>query len=285
MTVPFGVRSMVSQLESALVHAPDDAFARAHQDPAHGYLRPVNLQRARHEHDGFVQKLLELGVTVHHLDGDPAGPDLIYPYDPALVTTSGAILLRPGKPARRGEVPVMEAWFDQAGIPICGRIEPPGTADGGDVFWLRPDLICVGRSLRTNEAGIEQLRGVLPGRVEVFDVPVAGGPAQCVHLMSAISMISDALAVVDPPLLPAGLYALLRELDVDLVEIPPHESASLAANALAVRPGVVVTVAGNPETHHKLEQMDVEVHPVPGSEICINGTGGPTCLTRPIRRR
>ncbi len=102
--------------------------------------------------------------------------------------------------------------------------------------------------------------------------------------MSAISMVSDALALVDSRLLPSGLYSLLRDLDVKLLEIPVEESASLAANALAVRPGVVVSVAGNRQTRRLLQRAGVEVHPIEGREICINGTGGPTCLTRPILR-
>ncbi len=29
----------------------------------------------------------------------------------------------------------------------------PGTVEGGDTFWLRPDLFCIGRTLRTNDGG------------------------------------------------------------------------------------------------------------------------------------
>ncbi len=284
MTVPFGVGSMVAPLASALVHAPDGDFARAFENPAFGFVRPVDFDRAWREHDAFVETLCSLGVTVHHLDGNGTGPDLIYTYDPTLVTGEGVVLLRPGKASRRQEVAVHQDWFDDAGIPIRGRIEAPGTVDGGDVFWLQEDLICVGRSLRTNQAGIDQLRGLVPERIAVFDVPVAGGPAQCLHLMSAISMIAENLAVIDVPLLPSGLYSLLHELGYKLVEIPAEESASLAANVLAVRPGVVVAVDGNPRTRRLLERLGVEVHPTAGQEICINGSGGPTCLTRPILR-
>ncbi len=278
----FGVSSMVGELRRVLVHRPDDAFAEAYADPAHGYLYPVDLGRSRHEHQEFVDTLTALGAGVEYLDGT-AGPDLIYTYDPALITSEGAVLLRPGKPSRRAEVPVIEAWLAQAAIPVLGRLETPATADGGDVFWLRPNLVCVGRSLRTNQAGIEQLTELLPGSVEVFEVPTTDGVA-CVHLMSAISMLADDLALVDPALLPTELAGLLADLAVTVVEIDDSEAATLAANALAVRPNVIVTVAGNPRTRAKLEAEGVSVHPIPGREICLNGTGGPTCLTRPIWR-
>jgi N-dimethylarginine dimethylaminohydrolase len=104
------------------------------------------------------------------------------------------------------------------------------------------------------------------------------------HLLSVISPISDDLAVVDMPLLPSGLYRLLEEVGVKMIEIPQEEVASLACNLLAVRPGVVVAVAGNPVTRHLLEAAGVEVHAFAGHEIAVNGSGGPTCLTRPIHR-
>jgi N-dimethylarginine dimethylaminohydrolase len=43
-------------------------------------------------------------------------------------------------------------------------------------------------------------------------------------------------------------------------------------------------VAGNPVVRRRLEQRGVEVVEYEGSEISLKGGGGPTCLTRPLRR-
>ena len=110
------------------------------------------------------------------------------------------------------EPALLEAWTVAAGIPTMGRIEAPGTVEGGDTFWLRPDLLCIGRSLRTNDAGARQLADLVGGDVRIFDLPYWRGPAELVHLLSVISPVTDDLAVVYPPLLPAGLWALLDEL-------------------------------------------------------------------------
>ena len=59
-----------------------------------------------------------------------------------------------------------------------GRIEAPGTIEGGDTFWLRPDLFCIGRTLRTNDAGARQLAALVGGDVRIFDVPVLEGPGE-----------------------------------------------------------------------------------------------------------
>jgi N-dimethylarginine dimethylaminohydrolase len=280
----FGAQSMTARLRDVLVKLPGPAFGRAFDDPAHGFLRPVDLDRARREHDGLVETLDRLGATVHVLDAETDDPDLVYTFDPLLVGDRGAIPLRPGKPNRAGEPALLEAWTSAAGIPTAGRIEAPGTLEGGDTFWLRPDLLCIGRTLRTNDAGARQLASIAGGEVRTFDVPYWRGPAELVHLLSVISPVADDLAVVFMPLLPVGLWELLGELGVRLVEVPEDEFPSLGCNVLAVRPGVVVVADGNPVTRRGLEAAGCEVHAIPLGEIGENGSGGPTCLTRPILR-
>jgi N-dimethylarginine dimethylaminohydrolase len=280
----FGAQSMVAPLREVLVKPPRAAFGAAFEHPGAGFLRPVDLERARREHDGLVTTLDRLGVRVQLLDAETPDPDLVYVFDPLLVADGGAIPLRPGKPNRAGEPQVLEAWTLGRGIPTLGRIEAPGTLEGGDTFWLRPDLLCIGRTLRTNDAGARQLAAIVGGDVRVFDVPYWRGPAELVHLLSVISPVADDLAAVFMPLLPAGLYELLCELRIRLVEVPEAEYPTLGCNVLAVRPGVLVVAEGNPLTQRALEAAGCEVHAIPLGEVGENGSGGPTCLTRPVLR-
>jgi dimethylargininase len=276
---------MTAPLRVALVQRPGAAFGRAFDDPAAGFLHPVDLERARREHDGLAGLLTRLGVDVHELAaGDAPYPDLVYLFDPLLVAAGGTVVLRSGKPGRLGEGAVVEAWTAARGIPTLGWIEEPGTVDGGDTCWLRPDLLCVGRTLRTNDAGIAQLAALAGQRPRVFDVPYWRGPAELVHLLSVISPVADDLAVVFEPLLPVGLWALLGDLGIRTVAVPEDEYASLGCNVLAVRPGVCVTADGNPVTRRALQAAGCEVHPVPLDEVGWNGSGGATCLVRPILR-
>jgi dimethylargininase len=275
---------MVAPLREVLVKAPGPAFAHAYDDPAVGFLRPVDLDRARREHDGLVDALTRLGVDVRVLDAETGDPDLVYVFDPLLVADGGAIPLRPGKPNRAGEPAVLEAWTAARGIPTLGRIEAPGTLEGGDTFWLRPDLLCIGRTLRTNDAGARQLASIVGGDARIFDVPYWRGPGELVHLLSVISPVADDVAVVFLPLLPAGLFALLADLGVRLVEVPDDEYPTLGCNVLAVRPGVVIVAEGNDVTRRRLEAAGIEVHAIPLGEVGENGSGGVTCLTRPVLR-
>lgn len=278
----FGAQSMTAPLREVLVHRPGDAFGAAFDDPAHGFLHPVDLAVAQREHVAFVDLLARPGVRVQFLEVVADTPDLLYTFDPLLVTDRGAIALRPGKPTRLDEPALLEAWTSAAGIPTLGRIEAPGTIEGGDTFWLRPDLLCIGRSLRTNDAGAEQLAALVGGDVRIFDVPSRG--SELVHLLSVISPVTDDLAVIYPPLLPPGLRQLLGELGIDTIPVPDEEYPTLAANVLAVRPGVLIMADGNPLTHRALEAAGCEVHTYPATEIGVNGSGGPTCMTRPILR-
>lgn len=280
----YGAQSMTAPLQEVLVKRPGPAFARAFDDPAHGFLHPVDLDVARREHDAFVEVLASLGPTVHVLDEETDDPDLVYTFDPLLVSDRGAIPLRPGKPNRAGEPAVLERWMSSVGIPTAGRIEAPGTVEGGDTFWLRPDLLCIGRTLRTNDAGARQLAELVGGEVRIFDVPYWRGPAELIHLLSVISPVADDLAVVYLPLLPVGLWELLGELGTRLIEVPDDEFPTLGCNVLAVRPGVVILAEGNPVTSAALVSAGCEVHTYPATEIGINGSGGPTCMTRPILR-
>jgi N-dimethylarginine dimethylaminohydrolase len=184
---------------------------------------------------------------------------------------------------------VLRKWLTTAGVPIAGRIGPRATIEGGDIVWLQPDLVCVGRSLRTNAAGARQLANILGSlkpKVEVrtFDLPYWRGPGELVHLLSVISPVTDELAVVYPPLLPIGLWDLLAELGIATIAVPDEEWPTLGPNVLAVRPGVVIMADGNPVTRRALEAAGCEVHTYPAAEIGLNGSGGPTCMALPVGR-
>jgi len=284
VVTPFGAQSMTAPLRDVLVKRPGPAFGAAFDAPAHGFLHRVDLSVAQREHDAFVATLAGLGPRVHILDAETESPDLVYTFDPLLVSDRGAIALRPGKPNRASEPATLEAWTRSAGIPTAGRIEDPGTVEGGDTFWLRPDLLCVGRTLRTNDQGARQLGAIVGGDVRIYDVPYWHGPVELIHLLSVISPVAEDLAVVYLPLLPVGLWRLLSDLGIRLIEVPDDEFATLGCNVLAVRPGVVIQAEGNPRTAAALAAAGCEVHTYAASEIGVNGSGGPTCMTRPLFR-
>jgi N-dimethylarginine dimethylaminohydrolase len=238
------------------------------------------------EHEAFRALLADAGAEVvvaatpHSLD-----PDAIYVYDPALVTDDGAVMLRPGKEGRRGEVEVMAADFVEAGLPIAGRLDAPAMAEGGDTLWLDERTLLVGRGYRTNDEGIRQLGEALPGvDLAAFDLPHLRGAGEVLHLMSLLSPVDVDLAVAYPPLMPVRLMELLAERGIELVEVSDEEFETMGSNVLALGPRVALALEGNDEARRRMEKAGVDVRVYRGDEISRKGDGGPTCLTRPLLR-
>ena len=193
-----------------------------------------------------------------------------------------------GKEQRRAEPRNHQRIYEALGIPILGRIESPGTLEGGDVAWIGNNTLAVGHSYRTNLAGIEQLKGFLiPCGIEVVVVqlPHFRGPSDVFHLMSILSPLDRDLAAIYSPLMPIAFRNRLLEMGYDFVEVPEVEFDSQGCNILATGPGQCIIPKGNPITEQALRDAGCQVTAYSGDEISVKGGGGPTCLTRPLRRR
>ena len=275
---------MTAPLRRVLVVAPRPEEAGRWKEA--GWRAAPDPGRLAAEHEAFREELGAAGAEVVVAETSPAsGLDAIYPYDPALVLTRGALLLRPGKESRLGEIEPLGEALHAAGVPTAARVGAPATVDGGDTCWLDERTLLVGRSYRTNDAGVAALAEALPDvDLIAFDLPHHRGRAELLHLMSVISPLADDLAVVYLPLLPARLVELLAEREIELVEVPDEEFATQGPNVLALAPRVALALDGNPETRGRMERAGVDVRVYRGDELSHKGEGGPTCLSRPILR-
>lgn len=283
----FGGHSMVNVLESVLVRRPNQALG--HADPCvWHYTNKINLTKAIEQHDKFVQMLAKENVKIiyHDAEHDELA-DAIFVHDPALITDYGAIILRMGKVLRMGEEELLKNKLTELKIPIMGEIVSPGLVEGGDLLWLNEKTLLAGNGFRTNQQGINQLRKVLKSfDIEVidFDLPYFQGKEACLHLQSLMSLVDTKIALCYLQLLPTRLYQLLLDKNFQIIEVPEQEFLSMAPNTLAIKPKLVITVEGNPKTKANLEKAGVKVLTYEGSELSLKTEGGPTCLTRPIKR-
>jgi dimethylargininase len=272
---------MSAPLRRVLVRRPGDV-ARWREFGWRDQPDPVRIVE---EHEALVALLEEAGAEVVVAPGLDSALDAVYVHDPAAVTADGAVLLRPGKEARLAEVDAIERDLAAAGVEILARLEPPATAEGGDMLWLDDDTLVVGRGYRTNDAGIDALRAAFPdAEVVAVDLPHWRGPGEVMHLLSLISPLADDLALVYLPLLPVRLVELLERRGTSFVEVPDEEFESMGCNVLALGPRRALALEGNPETRRRLEAAGVEVVVYAGEELSRKGDGGPTCLTRPLER-
>jgi len=195
--------------------------------------------------------------------------------------------MRPGKANRVAEGRNHGSFCTLLGIPTLAKIVAPGTTEAGDILWLDSNTLLVGHGYRTNSAGIAQLRTLLaPRGVEVLSAPLpyGPGPSACLHLMSLISLLEEHTALVDLPWLAVETVELLKSRGFQFIPIDDSERDTLACNVLALGGKRLLAIEENAKTNARLREAGFDVRTFPGSEICINGSGGPTCLTRPLLR-
>jgi N-dimethylarginine dimethylaminohydrolase len=232
------------------------------------------------EHDRFRAALTDAGAEVLEARGEPGNLDSIYVYDPVLVTPQGAILLQPGKTGRRGEPGALAPDLPLA---VLGRLEGAELAEGGDTVWLDERTLLVGHTYRTNAAGVDALRRLLPGTdVLAFHLPHFHGRGEVLHLRSLLNPLTRDVLVGYLPLMPVPLVELLEARGLRVVEVPDEEFETMGPNVLGLPGGRALALAGNRVTRQRLEAAGVDVVEYEGDEISRKGDGGPTCLTLPL---
>ena len=277
-------RVLVCSAETAGWNSPE----RLAESAKLGFPRPPEFSLAQKQHQALCRLLEESGAELLSL---PVSTDLtldaVYAHDASLATDFGVILMNPGKPNRVPEAARQGEYFRSAGIPILGRVTSPGKSEAGDIVWIDEKTLLVGNGYRTNAEGIAQIRRLLaPHGVEVLSAPLpyGPGPSACLHLMSLISLLDETTALVDLAWLAVETVELLRARGYRFIEIDPSERDTLACNVLSLGNNRLVAIEENAKTNQRLRDSCFDVRTFPGSEICINGAGGPTCLTRPLLR-
>jgi len=283
---------MVGRLQRVLVCSPRAAGwnqpSVANRWQELGFFHPPNFAAAQAQHDELCRQLESAGAEVFHL---PAASDLsldaVYTHDPSLASDYGLIGLHPGKPNRIPEAQRHVEFCRNLGMPVLGQIDSPGKTEAGDMVWLDSTTLLIGQGHRTNAAGIAQMRALLhPHGAEVLSAPLPYGlgPSACLHLMSLMSLLDELTVLVDLPWLAVETVELLQSRGYRLVEIEYSERDTLACNVLSLGEKRLLALEDNRVTNQKLRQAGFEVKTFPGSELCVNGGGGPTCLTRPLLR-
>src|SRR5687767_12588903 len=183
--------------------------------------RPIDFGRAVDQHRDYVAALQRLGIRVTVLPREDDLPDAVFVEDTAIVVDECAVITRPGVDSRRPEVDTIAAALEP--LRPLTRIEAPGTLEGGDVLRIGRTVF-VGRTARTNDAGITQLTNALaPYGYEVVATDLRG----CLHLKSAATYAGMETVVLNPDWIDVDLFSRWQCVPVATEE--PY-----GANVLAV---------------------------------------------------
>jgi dimethylargininase len=220
----------------------------------------IDVELAKKQHRAYEAALRDAGCDVRPLPADDALADCVFVEDVAIVLDDVAILTRTATRSRRAETPAIAEAL--APFRPLRSIEAPGTLDGGDVLRVDQTLY-VGKTTRTNTAGIEQLAALARGH-RVVAVDVDG----CLHLKSAVTQIGPNLLLVNP--------RFVRPFsEHDRIAIDPSEPA--AANGLWIGSKLLYP-ASFPKTRRILEERGVAIVPLDLSEL-QKAEGAVTCCS------
>jgi len=226
--------------------------------------QPIDVGNAIAQHQQYEACLASLGITVVSLAAEAGLPDAVFVEDPAIVLDEVAIMTRMGAASRRGESESLARAL--ARYRLLRWIREPGTLEGGDVVRIGATLF-VGRSARTNEAGIAQLAEELtPFGYAVRAVDVR----QCLHLKSGCTYLGKGAVLSNRDWVDAAPFA-----EFQVIDVPATEPA--AADVLAIGDTVIVP-ASFPETARILERGGWRVRPVDVSEL-QKAEAGVTCMS------
>lgn len=212
----------------ALVNQPSAALADAELTFIERDV--IDVEKARHEHDAYVAALRAAGVDVEVLEVNRDCPDGVFVEDVAVILDEVAVLTTMGTASRRSEVPAMRAAIARL-RPIADMVLP-ATLEGGDVLRVGRTLF-VGRSTRTNDAGIAFLQGVAaPFGYTVVPVTVPGA----LHLKTGITALDDETCLVNREWVDTAPFGGFR-----LVDVAPGEP--FGANVLRLEHELIMNAA------------------------------------------
>ncbi|OUV01434.1 MAG: hypothetical protein CBC40_08105 [bacterium TMED80] len=288
----FNCNNMVDPIKKILLNHPKNAFFNQKKIDSEfkelNFFDAPDYNESLHEYEAFIDILKSHNIEMYFLDRKNTNTiDSIYAHDPFIISNDGAIICNMGKKNRVSEIENIKIFLKNNDIPILGEISAPGKLEGGDIVWIDKHNIAVGIGYRSNIEGAKQLGEILSGIVKnVISVPLPhwNGPSDCLHLMSNLSPIDSNLFLVYSRLLPVQFIQYLEESKIELIEVPFEEYETMACNVLAIAPREIIMLEGNPITKKLLEKQNVIVHTYKGSEISLKGSGGPTCLTKPLLR-
>ena len=236
----------------------DGLRAEDHGDPDHAQMLV--------DHAHYVASLKQAGAEVIELDALEDYPDSVFVEDVALCLPGFAVMMRPGAPSRAGEVahiaPVLRDFYEDV-----YRIDGPGFIEGGDILTTSTEIL-VGRSERTDAAGVAELAAIVNARGyrlrEVFT------PPGVLHFKTDCSLL-DAETILSTPRLDAsGCFDGYRVIHTG-------DGEEAAANSIRYNDYVFLP-AGFPRTHERLLQAGYRVIEINNSE-CAKIDGGMSCLS------
>ena len=234
---------------------------------------PTDLPLARKQHAAYCQTFEDAGLEVIILDADNNHPDCLFVEDQAIIIDGHVLFPIPGHPSRVAEQPpIAEFLTQQYGSDKVQHMNSNCKMDGGDILRLG-DLFFVGRSSRTNDAGIGVLRELVEGLGH--ELRVINLPQQALHLTSVSSTPTDTIIFTAEGYLSEQDFGQLPD-GCEIRWMPKEEV--YGCNTIGLDNGQVLVAKGYPTVLSALEELGLKPIVMDMSQIKA-ADGSLTCLS------
>lgn len=280
-----GQNSEWAPLKSVLLHRPGDELAASVDPKSVQMLAPLDLERAQAQHDGIRAAYQAAGVIVHDVAPiGPATPNQMFCADLLLATPDGIILARPASTVRAGEERQVARRLADLGMPIVATLTGKATFEGADALWLDRTTVIIGRGLRTNSEGAEQVSAIL--QRQGVSTLIVDMPYGTMHLMGMLRITDKDQAVTWPRRTPHAAVQALRARGYDVVFLPDQQEADTnrAMNFVTLGPKKILMVGGNPRSQEFYQNHGIACIAADVDELA-KAAGAIGCLTGVLERQ
>lgn len=279
-----GLTNEWAPLKAVLLHRPGSELGDLAAPDKAQMLAPLDVGRARQQHDALAQAYRDAGVAVYYVEpAETPPPNLMFVADLMFMTSEGAILGRPASTVRAGEERFVARQLAELGIPILHSVRGRGTFEGADAAWIDPRTVLLATGLRTNAEGAAQVTSLLQ-EMGVEVVPV-GLPYGVMHLMGQLRFADRNLAIAWAGRVPYAAVEALRARGYTVLFLPDEEEAvrGMALNFVTLGPRRILMAAGNPITQAFYQDAGIVCQTVEVDEL-LKAAGGIGCLTGILER-
>lgn len=235
----------------------------------------IDVEKAKRQHEYFVEVLRDNGVSVTFLDAQPELNEQVFTRDIGFTVEDKFFLTNMGQEIRKPENDLLKTYLEDNHIEFIPFLD--ATVEGGDVI-IDNSHVWVGRSARTESEAADFLKTHLPHH-EVTEIKLR---EDILHLDCVFNILEDNLALIFADGMDEASVDILRK-EYEILEVTEEEQFQMGPNVLSIGSKKVLSLPENSRINKKLQEMGYEVFEIPFSEIIKSG-GAYRCCSLPVNR-
>ena len=251
------LKSEGHRLRRVVVCSPDKEYFNVKDLKAHNFDARANPEKAKSQHDLLKSTMKKFGAEVIDVRELSSHPNSVFTRDTSLCTPQGYVQLRMGLNTRRGEGDWMAQVLDGLKEPKAGKIQAPGTMEGGDII-LAGSVAFIGCSRRTNLNGVRQLSVLL--KMMGYKVRTANILPPHLHLGGIMSLVETRHILCSK-----GLFDKKFLSGFDLIEV--DDQTFISGNVICLGERELIAEASNTRAVEALDKRGFKVHTLDLSEF------------------